>query len=344
MPDRARAATASRSTSTSTSSTAPAARTCQHLRHLRRRHQDQLRDVPALSACSAPACSAAEAANTKALIFNVKGEDLLFLDHPNTPARRRRPVDGYARLGPARRPRSRTCRGLRPAPGRRPNAGARRGQPAHRAWTPSTGRWRSSAPTGCCRSCSPTPTTSASSTRWSSTTSPPSCAATAARSGRRRRGSVDGVTAAHLRATWSTSSSSGSPTTDTRVEWAGPAVGLGTVNAFVRRLISSQARDLARLIRGRPAPAGDRHRINTAESAQVTVVDLHNLPDRAQRFVVGVTLKTRVRAQGEGGHGQAAAVRRARRAEQVRAARGLVARSRRSCSTSPSGAGRSASS
>ena len=26
----------------------------------------------------------AEATNTKALIFNVKGEDLLFLDHPNT--------------------------------------------------------------------------------------------------------------------------------------------------------------------------------------------------------------------------------------------------------------------
>ena len=34
------------------------------------------------------------------------------------------------------------------------------------------------------------------------------------------------------------------------------------------------------------------HTVNTADSAQVTVVDLHNLPDRAQRFVVGVTLKT----------------------------------------------------
>src|SRR5262249_56781245 len=29
-----------------------------------------------------------------------------------------------------------------------------------------------------------------------------------------------------------------------------------------------------------------------AESAKVTFVDLHNLPDRAQRFVVGVTLRT----------------------------------------------------
>src|SRR5919201_2828484 len=40
----------------------------------------------------------AEAVNTKALIFNVKGEDLLFLDHPN---RRldESTVDAYARLG-----------------------------------------------------------------------------------------------------------------------------------------------------------------------------------------------------------------------------------------------------
>jgi DNA helicase HerA-like ATPase len=47
---------------------------------------------------------------------------------------------------------------------------------------------------------------------------------------------------------------------------------------------------LSRLIRGDLATRRP-HSINTAESAQVTVVDLHNLPDRAQRFVVGVTLK-----------------------------------------------------
>jgi uncharacterized protein len=79
-------------------------------------------------------------------------------------------------------------------------------------------------------------------------------------------------------------------------------VGLGTVNAFARRLINSK-RDLARLIRGDLGSAGtqqgrgdrsvqQRHSISTADSGQVTVVDLHNLPDRAQRFVVGVTLKT----------------------------------------------------
>src|SRR5205823_12769582 len=77
---------------------------------------------------------------------------------------------------------------------------------------------------------------------------------------------------------------------DSRAFWVGSAVGLGTVNAFARRLIASK-RDLARLIRGE-LPTGRPHSVNTAESAQVTVVDLHNLPDRAQRFVVGVTLKT----------------------------------------------------
>src|SRR5690606_13900312 len=77
---------------------------------------------------------------------------------------------------------------------------------------------------------------------------------------------------------------------DTRGEWTGSAVGLGTVNAFLRRLIASK-RDLARLIRG-DLPTDRRHGVNTAESAQVTIVDLHNLPDRAQRFVVGVILKS----------------------------------------------------
>jgi hypothetical protein len=76
----------------------------------------------------------------------------------------------------------------------------------------------------------------------------------------------------------------------TRTVWAGTAVGLGTVNAFARRLIASK-KDLARLVRG-DLPTRRVHAVNTAESAQVTVVDLHNLPDRAQRFVVGVTLRT----------------------------------------------------
>ncbi len=74
---------------------------------------------------------------------------------------------------------------------------------------------------------------------------------------------------------------------ETRYNWAGPAVGMGTINAFVRRLQAS-VRHLARLIRADVSNPG-KHRI--ALDAQVTVVDLHNLNDRAKRFVVGVTLK-----------------------------------------------------
>ncbi len=87
----------------------------------------------------------------------------------------------------------------------------------------------------------------------------------------------------------------------TRAAWAGPVTGLGTVNAFVRRLRSSQ-RALGGLIRGDlPKTAG--RRLSTKDT-QVTVVDLHNLVERAQRFVVGVTLAdetARKEAAGPGG-------------------------------------------
>lgn len=73
-----------------------------------------------------------------------------------------------------------------------------------------------------------------------------------------------------------------------RYLWAGPAIGIGTINAFVRRLQAS-VRHLERMIRA-DVPDPERHRIRL-DSNQVTVVDLHNLNDRAKRFVVGVTLK-----------------------------------------------------
>jgi len=73
----------------------------------------------------------------------------------------------------------------------------------------------------------------------------------------------------------------------TRAAWAGPVTGLGTVNAFVRRLRSSH-RALSGLIRG-DLPESAGRRLSTKDH-QITVVDLHNLVERAQRFVVGVTL------------------------------------------------------
>src|SRR5690606_28651139 len=73
----------------------------------------------------------------------------------------------------------------------------------------------------------------------------------------------------------------------TRPDWAGTAIGQGTINAFLRRLYGA-IRHVDHLIRG-DVPDPERHRI--ARERQVTVVDLHNLNDRAQRFVVGVVLR-----------------------------------------------------
>jgi hypothetical protein len=69
--------------------------------------------------------------------------------------------------------------------------------------------------------------------------------------------------------------------------WAGPAVGKGTINAFLRRLLGA-VRHVERLVRA-DVPNPERHRI--ALDARVTVVDLHNLNDRAKRFVVGATVR-----------------------------------------------------
>ncbi|MDX1982246.1 MAG: ATP-binding protein [Bryobacteraceae bacterium] len=69
--------------------------------------------------------------------------------------------------------------------------------------------------------------------------------------------------------------------------WAGNYAA-GTRAAFERRLDASAAR-VGHLIRGGIEDA-DRHRINWRR-AQVTVIDIHNLHDRAKRFVIGVVLK-----------------------------------------------------
>ncbi|HUQ93060.1 MAG TPA: ATP-binding protein [Bryobacteraceae bacterium] len=69
--------------------------------------------------------------------------------------------------------------------------------------------------------------------------------------------------------------------------WAGNYAS-GTRSAFERRLLSAAAR-VGHLIRGRVNDA-ERNTINWRK-AQVTVIDIHNLHDRAKRFVIGVVLK-----------------------------------------------------
>ena len=88
---------------------------------------------------------------------------------------------------------------------------------------------------------------------------------------------------------------------DAARDWAGPVTGTGTVNAFLRRLRSS-LKPLRGILRGDLPVAG--RRVVTTEGQQLTVVDLHNLPERAQRFVVGVVLAAetaRKEAAGTGG-------------------------------------------
>jgi DNA helicase HerA-like ATPase len=75
----------------------------------------------------------------------------------------------------------------------------------------------------------------------------------------------------------------------TRGLWVAGSTVTGSVNALLRRLRSAVP-PLSVIVRGDLAHRGERS-ISTSR-AQVTVVDLHNLSDRAQRFVVGVTLRT----------------------------------------------------
>lgn len=69
--------------------------------------------------------------------------------------------------------------------------------------------------------------------------------------------------------------------------WASGAAA-GTLAAFERRLATATSR-VGHLIRG-GVENPERHTINWRK-AQVTVIDIHNLHDRAKRFVIGVVLK-----------------------------------------------------
>ncbi len=75
---------------------------------------------------------------------------------------------------------------------------------------------------------------------------------------------------------------------DDTSNWRG-YIAAATVNAFLRRLDSARFH-CGHLIRGKDAADVDKHRIDW-QSNQVSVIDIHNLHDRAKRFVVGVVVK-----------------------------------------------------
>lgn len=87
----------------------------------------------------------------------------------------------------------------------------------------------------------------------------------------------------------------------TKADWAGAATTSGSINAFIRRLRSS-LKPLSPIIRGDLTGSPDRRQVTT-ENSRVTVVDLHNLPDRAQRFVVGVVLRSETERKERAGAG-----------------------------------------
>lgn len=226
----------------------------------------------------------ADGVNTRALIFNVKGEDLIFLDHPNNRLDEQTTA-AYARLGLPADPFA-DLRVYAP-----PRAGDASGAPDVSSRLSGVDTFYWTLAEFCADRLLPYVFADADDERQQYTMVVHAVTAQLARTAVPAGGGVS-IAGARL---------NGYPDLvdylveqlnddETRAGWTGAAVGQGTVNAFARRLIASK-KDLSRLIRGDLA-ARRPHEINTAASAQVTVVDLHNLPDRAQRFVVGVTLKT----------------------------------------------------
>jgi DNA helicase HerA-like ATPase len=239
----------------------------------------------------------AKAVNAKALIFSVKGEDLLFLDQPNI----RLDQDlqsAYAKIGLPAAPFSSASFFAPPTPG------DLTGKPYVTGRTSGvTGFWWT-LQEFCERELLPYVFADAEDERNQYTLVVHQVANRLRHdvqpAGRDGAVSIDGETAR----TWDDLVGlivDKLNDESTRADWAGPVTGVGTINAFVRRLRSS-LKPLRSILRGDLTDTKNRE-IDTSNQ-QVTVVDLHNLPERAQRFVVGVVLASetaRKEAAGPGG-------------------------------------------
>ncbi|MDX1448116.1 MAG: ATP-binding protein [Acidimicrobiia bacterium] len=221
------------------------------------------------------------AVNTKALIFNVKGEDLLFLDRPNA-VLDADAADRYRRLGLAPEPFSSLSVYAPPRQGSvaAPDVYSRTdGAVTSFFWTLAE---------FCKEDLLPFLFADAEDDRAQYTMVVHNVMARLRRAVPLDDGGVS-IEGESIRTFADLASFIQRRVTDdeTRYDWAGPAIGQGTVNAFVRRLLGS-VRHVERLIRGDVANAA-KHQVEL--DAQVTVVDIHNLNDRAKRFVVGVTIR-----------------------------------------------------
>ncbi|MCB0974596.1 MAG: ATP-binding protein [Actinobacteria bacterium] len=226
-----------------------------------------------------------EARGTKAIIFNVKGEDLLFLDQPNR-ALSQEARAGYGQLGLPATPFDSVGIVAPPRPG----------DPAA---TPATGSrsvgikpffW--TLEQFCHQQLLPFLFADAEDERQQYTIVLGAVTAQLARLPTGREGSVhlDGRTIDNFSALVDAIAEKlqpEDPDSGPDPAWAGRAVGTGTINAFIRRLASS-VRHVSHLIRSDIAGSPE-HSLDFQD--QVTVVDIHQLHDRAKRFVVGVVLR-----------------------------------------------------
>ena len=149
----------------------------------------------------------------------------------------------------------------------------------------SSGRSRSSASSDCCRSSSPTSRTTASSTRWSCTTWRPG-------SSRRVPAgdggvNVDGQVVRTFRDLVDLDRAEGR---SRRTPTSGPAEPSARARSTPSSAGSTAPSTTCSTSCGPTSPGPSGHAVDF-DRAQVTVVDLHNLNDRAKRFVVGVILR-----------------------------------------------------
>lgn len=227
----------------------------------------------------------AEATNTKALVFNVKGEDLLFLDHANTQLDEDQ-VARYGALGLTPGPFESVAVFAPPARGdvnARPDVASRQGGVSSFFW---------SIEDFCRQRLLPFLFADVEDDRQQYPMVVHNVAAKLEQYAKKGDAvgdgavNIDGQVIRTFRELVDLIEYKVDPDGDD--QWAGRAIGSGTINAFVRRLHGAvdHVQHLVRADVARP----DGHRVDL-DRAQVTVVDLHNLNDRAKRFVVGVILR-----------------------------------------------------
>ncbi len=241
----------------------------------------------------------AEGANTKGIIFNVKGEDLLFLDHPNTALDEKQRAR-YAHIGLEPAPFRSIGILAPPRPGGTsavPNTGARQRGVKPLYWTIAD---------FCDQHLLPFLFADAEDERQQYTIVVQSVTARLAEIARDSRAAdgairIDDVpirTFEKLVAAIERKLIPDDP--DDRVDphWTGRAIGGGTINAFIRRLASA-TRYIEPMVRADISDA-EAHALDL-DSHQLTVVDIHRLHDRAKRFVVGVVLRQAFEAKERSG-------------------------------------------